>query len=392
MDHGVVHDALRLGKGELDHLIARLNRASAGAGDAKRRNKRWIMQSQRGLLTVQDQHGGVIHFAVVLRNMSRTGVALLHGGFMHKGGRCRVAIRRVDGGSNILPATVVRCRHIEGRVHDIGLVLDAEAEPRDYFLQVNDEYLFHAESVDPGSLRGRVLLVEDSTLDVRLFQKAFDGTAVEVVVAGTAGGAVEMMSQEPGMAFIDYGLPDCDGIELVGRIRGAGHATPIVLVSANIDQELRITAISAGASEMIFKPFKTELLQRAAAEFLRPSDGACGVDAGMVIELPKDLSVTTAREVLAEFRRLGRQLNAAIGADDYPTALSVATEIRNSADGFGFAPILGAADEAHRVLTRAKKIAPAMAEARRLVRVCEAVRLSADAARASIDGGAQQAA
>jgi len=66
--------------------------------------------------------------------------------------------------------------------------------------------------------------------------------------------------------LLDLGLPGRDGIEVLRKLRGAGNATPILIVSARDAVESRVAGLDLGADDYLLKPFDmTELLARMRA-------------------------------------------------------------------------------------------------------------------------------
>jgi two-component system KDP operon response regulator KdpE len=60
------------------------------------------------------------------------------------------------------------------------------------------------------------------------------------------------------LIVLDLGLPDIDGIEVIRRIRGAGSAVPIVVLSSRSDERGKVEALDEGADDYVSKPFGTE--------------------------------------------------------------------------------------------------------------------------------------
>ena len=66
----------------------------------------------------------------------------------------------------------------------------------------------------------------------------------------------------PDLIILDLGLPDMDGVELIGAVRSWSQ-TPIVVVSARTQEGDKVQALDLGADDYITKPFGTsELLAR----------------------------------------------------------------------------------------------------------------------------------
>lgn len=77
-----------------------------------------------------------------------------------------------------------------------------------------------------------------------------------------AGGSEAILlasSHNPDVVFLDLGLPDVDGIEVIGQIRGWSNM-PIIVISARSDDADKIEALDAGADDYLTKPFSVEEL------------------------------------------------------------------------------------------------------------------------------------
>jgi len=136
---------------------------------------------------------------------------------------------------------------------------------------------------DDGAIRnslGRALRMEN--YDVELFEdglsalKAFQLKAPEAIV-------------------LDLQLPDIDGLEVCRRIRRAGDATPILMLTARDAVNDRVDGLDVGADDYLVKPFDlAELLARLRA-LLRRRNLTDGDDAVLRFE---DVSLNrSTREV-----------------------------------------------------------------------------------------------
>ena len=66
-------------------------------------------------------------------------------------------------------------------------------------------------------------------------------------------------SHNPDVMFLDLGLPDMDGVDVIRQIRGWSNM-PIIVISARSEDEDKIAALDAGADDYLTKPFSVEEL------------------------------------------------------------------------------------------------------------------------------------
>ena len=92
---------------------------------------------------------------------------------------------------------------------------------------------------------------------------AFRARGHDVEVATTGQDALDLAAnQEPDVVVLDLGLPDIDGIEVCRRLR-RWFRNPIIVVSADGDDDRKVLALDDGADDYITKPFSmSELLAR----------------------------------------------------------------------------------------------------------------------------------
>lgn len=72
------------------------------------------------------------------------------------------------------------------------------------------------------------------------------------------------------LAVLDWSMPQMDGGELCARLRELPHLrdTPVLIVTAHADPEVRDQAFGAGATEYLAKPFSFKQLAAVVAELL----------------------------------------------------------------------------------------------------------------------------
>ena len=134
----------------------------------------------------------------------------------------------------------------------------------------------------PGA--AKILIVEDDAHIRRLLRATMQRAGHDVVEAADARAALALLDiEKPDVVLLDLGLPDRDGLELIGPIRQRSAAT-IIVVSARDDSAEKVAALDLGADDYLTKPFDTdELLARIRATLRHQRAHAAG-EAVSVIE------------------------------------------------------------------------------------------------------------
>lgn len=108
-----------------------------------------------------------------------------------------------------------------------------------------------------------ILVVEDDGTVRNLITTTLKSNDYRYLTAADAQSAIAAAStQQPDIVLLDLGLPDMDGVEVIGRIRSWSQM-PIIVISARSEDADKIAALDAGADDYLTKPFSVaELLAR----------------------------------------------------------------------------------------------------------------------------------
>jgi two-component system, OmpR family, response regulator MprA len=121
-----------------------------------------------------------------------------------------------------------------------------------------------------------VLVVDDDPAILRMLARTLgaEGYVVETAPGGgLALAAVERST--PDLLVLDVAMPGVDGLAVCRRVRGAGLALPILLLTARDAVPDRVAGLDAGADDYLVKPFAAdELLARVRALLRRGREPA----------------------------------------------------------------------------------------------------------------------
>jgi two-component system KDP operon response regulator KdpE len=97
----------------------------------------------------------------------------------------------------------------------------------------------------------------------RFLRTTLAANGYQVIEAGTAKeGTMQAAGRNPDIVLLDLGLPDADGLTIVGAIRSRCRA-PIIVISARGREQDKVIALDEGADDYLTKPFGVdELLAR----------------------------------------------------------------------------------------------------------------------------------
>ena len=141
----------------------------------------------------------------------------------------------------------------------------------------------------------RLLLVEDNERFAGLLERGLAAAGFVVDVMLTARDAAAALRENRfEIVVLDLGLPDADGLDVLGEMRHREDATPVLILTARGSLDARVLGLQSGADDYLVKPFALEeLVARLQALLRRP-----GNFLGVTLKLGNIALDTVARQVL----------------------------------------------------------------------------------------------
>jgi CheY-like chemotaxis protein/HPt (histidine-containing phosphotransfer) domain-containing protein len=255
-------------------------------------------------------------------------------------GQCDVA---AGGASN--------CEIIRSNANQIVQVLDAMLSSDSPGGSVLSNCSSTSQSDVRPTVRGRVLLAEDSADNRTVIEHYLRETGVEVTIVSDGKAAYyEAMSAaargEPfDLILMDMRMPKLDGCETTQLLRDSKYRGPIVALTANATERDRVRCSTAGHNEFLTKPIDARKIAGILAHFLgrrtQAESGSITADAPGLNE-PRFVALREA------FRKeLPSRIDAiekAIAAADISKAADLAHQLNGSAACYGLTAIHDAAE------------------------------------------------
>ena len=123
----------------------------------------------------------------------------------------------------------------------------------------------------------RILVVDDDKQIVRLVRAYLEQAGIQVFTAYDGSTALHIIRRErPDLVVLDLMLPDQDGWDITRTIRADPNLadTPIIMLTARIEDADKIVGLELGADDYITKPFNPrEVVARVRAVLRRAVGG-----------------------------------------------------------------------------------------------------------------------
>ncbi|MDX3073171.1 response regulator [Streptomyces sp. NPDC088354] len=171
----------------------------------------------------------------------------------------------------------------------------------------------------------KVLVVEDDPVAAdahRLYVERLPGFEV-AAVAHSGGAALRALERhEVDLILLDLNLPDGHGLQVVRKLRAAGHTADVVAVTSARDLGVVRQAVSVGVVQYLLKPFPFPALRDRLERWARYRDELAGGEASGQDEVDRALAALRSPEASA----LPKGLSG-------PTLEAVTTALRDAEGG-----------------------------------------------------------
>ncbi len=335
--------SVRLSSTDKQALLCALEKqADDRRRDSRRTHQRSPFHGRDVLLTVHNTGGTARQFVTCARNISAGGACLLHGGFVHEGTGCDVALGTLWGDAEHISGVIVRCRHVEGQVHELGISFEKEIDPRCFTVNATSSAQSSRAPKTTHPINGRVLYLDKDPAQLQLLSMHLRNTDIKLTTLESVAKAlpeVEKSAYDLFMCELDLG--DIRGEAVIQAVRSAGLTLPIVVITDEVSPERLRSVRLTGAIAVLLKPVNPEQLIKTLSRHLPQQSAGPEAEAPIVSLITDDDSANGLIEsYIAEVHRIVEKLKRAVETESESDAKRLLQQLINTADGYGF-PALG---------------------------------------------------
>lgn len=119
----------------------------------------------------------------------------------------------------------------------------------------------------------KILVVDDEAEIVRLVRAYLERAGFAVVTANEGRAALAVFRHErPNLVVLDLNLPGLDGLDVCRAIRHDSE-TPIIMLTARLEEIDRLIGLELGADDYVVKPFSPREIVARVRAVLRRAEG-----------------------------------------------------------------------------------------------------------------------
>ena len=363
-------NTIGLAERDLGTLMDKLDESGGGHEvHAKRTFARWPFRHNSLKLVLEHPGGSKAAFQVACRNLSRGGMGVLHNAYVHTGTACVLHLPQLDGHEVPLQSTIVRCTHMHGVVHELGVKFDEAIQIND-FVELDPLMGWSSfERVNPEKLTGTILLVTDSEIDERLIGHFLGDTQLKIRCVKTPAEALEFDPGSADVAIIDLGVEGAK--DMFASIREKGVADTMVAIGPDASTATRTMLQEVEGDGFVFKPLSSERMLSVLADCILGGD-AIEIDPALAGES----SGALVKSCIEQLKNAASEIREAIAAEDPMQCYAICQHIKAIASPIGLRPIAALADSAATSVAQSMCVVDSGVKLQEIARACERIRIS----------------
>lgn len=114
-----------------------------------------------------------------------------------------------------------------------------------------------------------ILIIEDESELVKVLRSYLENAGFDVLTAYRGDtGLATFQNRHPELVILDLNLPGLDGLDVAREIRRSGN-TPIIMLTARVEEADELIGLELGADDYITKPFSPRVVVARTRALLR---------------------------------------------------------------------------------------------------------------------------
>lgn len=367
------NNSIRLDLPKLQKLLDILDGREKERPRTNRKFVRWPYRHLCVQLTILHHDGSRSTIGVACRNISCGGLSFLHNAYVYPKSACEISLPHVSGKTVTIAGQIVRCCHLQGIIHEVGVKFDTPIRISDFVQEGRQADALCIEKVDTQTLRGSVLFVGGSELDREVVRHFLRDTALRVSCVNTVEEAQKRASEGTDLIFLDSEFDMSMDPPVITRLRDDGVSCPIVALMAGPSTAALHPATRSKCDAIVAKPITESTLQQVIAGLVRP-DGRKGLfESSLEAMHPSRCLIHSFVE---EARKHAEHLKEAMAHNDTQACVTLCRQIGGVAPVVGFELLGGLARKAEMAIATSGSLEEATPEIVRLIATCKRVKSS----------------
>jgi two-component system alkaline phosphatase synthesis response regulator PhoP len=182
-----------------------------------------------------------------------------------------------------------------------------------------------------------ILIVEDENELVKILRSYLEAAGFTVLSATRGDQGLSVWEKErPDLVLLDLNLPGMDGLDVARAIRRKGE-TPIIMLTARVEEADRLIGLELGADDYVTKPYSPREVVARVRAVLRRSSGA-KIEASVLrrFDLEIDLDAHSVKRGAQEVELTPSEFNLLVVMADQPGRVFNRLQLLEAAQGTAY--------------------------------------------------------
>ena len=129
-------------------------------------------------------------------------------------------------------------------------------------------------------MSAKILVIDDDRTLTELMSYILKREGFAPIIAGDGMQGIAMfVEQQPDLVVLDLTMPGLSGFDVCQRLRAMTTTTPIIILTAQGNEEEMVRGLDMGADDYVVKPFQPRAFVARVRANLRRSNSAAAADA-----------------------------------------------------------------------------------------------------------------
>ena len=119
----------------------------------------------------------------------------------------------------------------------------------------------------------KVLIIDDSSFQRKWIARAVEELGHTTVQASDGQEGLNLVdSERPDCITVDLNMPSMDGLQFLTNMGARTADVPVIVITADIQEDTRKQCTELGARAFVNKPFAPAVLQDLVSEYLKTTE------------------------------------------------------------------------------------------------------------------------
>jgi len=331
----------------------------------QRQYARLRVDAPNTIVELTQPSGASARFSVVPRNISTYGLGFIHGQFIHEQTRVNLALPARGGELVGMTGLIVRCRHVTGLIHEVGVMFDEPVDVRRFVapeeadeetIQREQARAFAEKQEDVEArtpLSGEVLVVECRQSVREGLARSLREIGLNATLAANPDEADQAIRRGGwDVAIVGRSVDQTPAADLIRRWRDGGLAAPIFVLAPEGDPKMEAEVTAVGGAGLIDEAIDPRPLRRTLSAILQPADIA-PADETIHSQLADDENMRPMIEQFVEgLTDVSKRMERSLEREDFDSLSRVVTMLKSAGESYGYPQVREAFEKLESLLGR----------------------------------------